>query len=51
MNKKSSEPPVVIRRELKTLLEGCVSVVVGTRDAGLVPEITRAWGLRVLKDR
>jgi hypothetical protein len=26
-------------------------VVVGTRDADLVPEITRAWGLVVSKDR
>ena len=37
--------------ELKAYLESGVSVVVGTRDADLVPEITRAWGLLVSKDR
>ncbi len=42
---------VPIRAELKAFLESGVSVVVGTRDAGLVPEITRAWGLVVSKDR
>lgn len=26
-------------------------MVVGTRDAGLIPEVTRAWGLLVSKDR
>ena len=51
MNEKSPECPVVIRRELKAFLESGVSVVVGTRDADLVPEITRAWGLLVSKDR
>jgi hypothetical protein len=33
------------------LLQTGVSVVVGTRDAGLMPECTRAWGIRVAKDR
>ena len=42
---------VTISAELKAFLEGGVSVVVGTRDADLVPEITRAWGLLVSKDR
>ena len=42
---------VLIRAELKAFLESGVSVVVGTRDANLVPEITRAWGLLVSKDR
>ncbi len=51
MNEKSLDCSVVIRRNLKAFLEGGVSVVVGTRDADLVPEITRAWGLRVSKDR
>lgn len=37
--------------ELKAFLESGVSVVVGTHDADLVPEITRAWGLLVSKDR
>ena len=50
-NKKSSEPPVLIRRELKPFLESGVSIVVGSRDADLFPEITRAWGLSVSKDR
>ena len=35
---------------LKAFLESGVSVVVGTRDADLVPEVTRAWGLLVSKD-
>jgi hypothetical protein len=33
------------------LLQTGVSVVVGTRDAALMPECTRAWGIRVEKDR
>jgi len=41
---------VSISVELKAFLESGVSVVVGTRDADLVPEITRAWGLLVSKD-
>lgn len=49
MNEKSPECPVTIHRELKSFLEGGVSIVVGTRDADLVPEITRAWGLLVSK--
>lgn len=40
-----------INAELKAFLESGVSVVVGTRDADLVPEITRAWGLMVSGDR
>jgi hypothetical protein len=37
---------------LKIFLEtgGC-AVVVGTRDAALAPEITRAWGLRIIDPR
>jgi hypothetical protein len=42
---------VSISAELKAFLESGVSVVLGTRDANLVPEITRAWGLLVSKDR
>jgi hypothetical protein len=42
---------VPIGDELKILLEGPVSVLVGTRDSRLVPEITRAWGPRVSEDR
>lgn len=33
------------------LLHTGVSVVVGTRDAALTPECTRAWGIRVEQDR
>ena len=36
---------------MKAFLESGVSMVVGTRDAALSPEITRAWGLLVSKDR
>ena len=43
--------PVSIGDELKNFLEGPVSVLVGTRDSRLVPEITRAWGPRVSEDR
>jgi hypothetical protein len=46
-----SGDPVSISDELKTFLEGPVSVLVGTRDSRLVPEITRAWGPRVSEDR
>jgi hypothetical protein len=37
--------------DLKDLLEDGVATVVGTRDADLVPEIARGWGVRVLDDR
>lgn len=47
----ASPHPVSISDELKTFLEGPVSVLVGTRDSRLVPEITRAWGPRVSEDR
>jgi hypothetical protein len=46
-----SGDPISIGDELKTFLEGPVSVLVGTRDSRLVPEITRAWGPRVSEDR
>ena len=41
----------MIASTIVELLETGVSVVVGTRDASLMPECTRAWGLRVGKDR
>ena len=41
---------VSISEELKTFLEGPVSVLIGTRDSRLIPEITRAWGPRVADD-
>lgn len=47
----ASEPPVLISDELRAFLEGPVSVIVGTRDSRLAPEITRAWGPRVAEDR
>ena len=40
----------MIPPQIVDLLETGVSVVVGTRDAALTPECTRAWGIRV-KDR
>jgi hypothetical protein len=48
---KRATSSVSISAQLKAFLESGVSVVVGTRDADLVPEITRAWGLVVSKDR
>jgi hypothetical protein len=48
---KRPKSSVSISAELKAFLESGVSVVVGTRDAGLIPEVTRAWGLLVSKDR
>ena len=48
---KTRDRPTRIDDELKSYLESGPSVVVGTRDAGLVPEITRAWGPRVSEDR
>ena len=47
----ASGRPALIGDELKSFLEGPVSVLVGTRDSRLVPEITRAWGPRVSEDR
>lgn len=43
--------PASISDELKALIEGPVSALVGTRDSRLVPEITRAWGPVVSEDR
>ena len=37
--------------ELQAFLERGVSVMVGTRDADLVPELIRAWGPRISRDR
>lgn len=39
-----------ITEELKAFLESGPSVVVGTRDMALAPEIARAWGVRVAED-
>jgi hypothetical protein len=40
----------MIPSTLVDLLQTGVSIVVGTRDASLMPECTRAWGIRVGKD-
>ncbi len=45
------ESPVAMDDALKAFIESGVSVVVGTRDEGLVPEIVRAWGPHVNRDR
>jgi pyridoxamine 5'-phosphate oxidase-like protein len=37
--------------DLKAFIERGVSVMVGTRDAELVPELVRAWGPRISGDR
>ena len=50
-NMKTPERPAPIDDELKTYLESGPSILVGTCDLGLVPEITRAWGPRVSEDR
>ena len=41
----------MIPSNIVELLDTGVSVVVGTRDAALMPECTRAWGIRVGRDR
>src|SRR5262245_32562400 len=48
---KAARRAVPINDEMKTFLESGVSVVVGTRDLGLVPEIVRCWGPVVAEDR
>ena len=40
----------MIPQNVVELLQTGVSVVVGTRDASLTPECTRAWGIRVGED-
>jgi hypothetical protein len=47
----AEDTPVPIDEALKAFIESGVSVVVGTRDEGLVPEIVRAWGPHVNRDR
>ena len=41
----------MIPQPIVDLLETGVSVMVGTRDTSLMPECTRAWGIRVAADR
>ena len=40
----AADRPVAMDDALKAFIERGVSVVVGTRDEGLVPEIVRGWG-------
>ena len=40
----------MIPQRIVNLLETGVSIMVGTRDASLMPECTRAWGIRVAND-
>ena len=42
--------PPIIPQPIVELLQTGVSVVVGTRDGSLMPECTRAWGIRVEAD-
>jgi hypothetical protein len=42
---------LAISDKIKAFLESGISLVVGTRDLGLVPEIVRAWGPVVSQDR
>ena len=48
---KAPDVAATISDELKAHLEGGMSVLVGTRDLGLAPEMVRAWGTRVAEDR
>src|SRR3974390_1269165 len=50
-NMKAPDRPAPIDDEIVTYLKSGPSILVGTRDLGLVPEITRAWGPRVSVDR
>jgi len=45
------DPPIPIPPELQALIERVSSVMVGTRDSELVPELVRAWGPRISRDR
>ena len=46
-----ADPAIPVPPELKALIERGASVMVGTRDAELVPELVRAWGPRISGDR
>ena len=45
------DPAIPVPSELEALIEQGASLMVGTRDAELVPELVRAWGPRVSRDR
>jgi hypothetical protein len=41
---------VIVIKELRELAERGVTVIVGTRDANLAPEMVRGWGIRPVAD-
>jgi hypothetical protein len=45
------EPARPLPEDVKAFIERGASVMVGTRDAELVPELVRAWGPRISADR
>jgi hypothetical protein len=46
-----TEPARVLPPDLETFIQRGVSIMLGTRDSALVPELVRAWGPRVSRDR
>ena len=44
-------PARALPPEVETFIQRGVSVMLGTRDSELVPELVRAWGPRVSRDR
>ncbi len=46
-----ADPGIPIPPELEAHIERGASVMVGTSDSGFVPELVRAWGPRVSRDR
>jgi hypothetical protein len=46
-----ADPAIPIPPELEALIERGASVMMGSRDSELVPELVRAWGPRVSRDR
>ena len=48
---KQRSPAPVLDEDHASFIQGGVSVVVATRDAGLVPQVARGCGCRVSRDR
>lgn len=48
---KKSSRALSVGDELKAFLESGLGMMVGTHDSSLMPEITRAWGPRVARNR
>jgi len=46
-----AEPARPLPEDVKAFIERGASVMVGTRDSELVPELVRAWGPRISDDR